>query len=426
MFNNAFLYNDQGSLVYEDAARLKALFLFYTGKGPDPNSPTALPALGNVTLVDEITDKVTGEVYRVGDWVYIPPARTEGLSTSSTVCLVVQVWRDNIEGDKLGFTGCWFLRPEQTMHKATHVFMENEVFQTHHMIHYSVAEISGRAVVLHIRDYVRGKPKGYDVGDVYVCESKYVEPGKVYQKLKGAEKLTPEGIVEREVPLELYETPIVPKKVPSIWHEQAAPKDKGKKRKSSVGMDDVVVVDKATKVWNFWFNSQSTKVLKKESPGKAISGFPNLSNSTSRSSLAPLHAIPQHMTQSASAFPRAVSLPISESLDEGVRREFDQFGNGLHSVKWFGAPPGPYGAEGAGALHSLDYLVRERNQVEEQPAVTMEGVEVDKREDVVEVLGVRLEVDESVPGVEEVWAPVNDILNGLADTWLQAASLLSH
>jgi hypothetical protein len=247
MFNNAFLYNDQGSVVYEDAARLKALFLFYMGKGPDPTSPNAFPALGNVTLVDEIKDQATGEVYRVGDYVYIPPAGAEGLSTSSTIMLIVQVWRDNIEGDKLGFTGCWFLRPEQTMHKATHVFMENEVFQTHHMIHYGVGEISGRAIVLHLKDYVRGKPKGFDIGDVYVCESKYVEPSKVYQKLKSL--VMPEGVQELDVALELYEMPIVPKKVPSIWHEQATAASKGKKRKSSVGAgDDIAVVDKAAKV----------------------------------------------------------------------------------------------------------------------------------------------------------------------------------
>jgi hypothetical protein len=119
------------------------------------------------------------------------------------------------------------------------------------------------------------------------------------------------------------------------------------------------------------------------------------------------------MTQTASVFPRALSLPVTDMLDERTRDAFDQFGNEKHSVKWYGAPPGG-GVEHAPLMHSVEYLAMERE-------MAMEGDDVVMHENVafvgeeaggdVEVLGVRLEggVEQSV---EEKWAPVNEILHG--------------
>lgn len=83
-----------------------------------------------------------------------------------------------------GFSGCWYLRPEQTVHKAQMKFMDNEVFKTNRVAHYSVQEIQGKCIVLFVRDYIKGKPRGFEMKDVYVCEQRYTEQGRHHSKIK--------------------------------------------------------------------------------------------------------------------------------------------------------------------------------------------------------------------------------------------------
>jgi hypothetical protein len=126
-----------------------------------------------------------------------------------------------------------------------------------------------------------------------------------------------------------------------------------------------------------------------------------------------------------------VSFPLIDFLGG----TFDQFGN-EHSVKWYGAPPASGGFGGqAPLMHSLDYLVYERNYPIEEAA--FEPMAFGEEEEVVageqEILGVRIEAG-GEQSIEDKFAPIETILNGmllinlillgLADTWLTAAKMI--
>lgn len=114
--------------------------------------------------------------------------------------------------------------------------MENEVFKTNHLVNYASTDIIGKCVVLFLKDYVRGKPAGFDIKDVYVCESRYIEPSKTFAKIKTWATCLPEKAKDREIKLELYDAPLVPNRVNSIWHEAVPEK---RKRKSVPLENDV-------------------------------------------------------------------------------------------------------------------------------------------------------------------------------------------
>ena len=174
-------------------------------------------------LVDVI--EFNGESYRVGDYVYV--ANPEA-STRPTIIQISETWKQT-KSDEQGISGYWFLRPEQTVHKASHKFMENEVFKTTNIVGHKVQDIIGRAYVLFIKDYIRGRPKGFNIEDVFVCESRYVEPGKTFAKIKNWSTCLPEKVRHQELDLILHDTPLIPAKVPSILNEA----EKARKRKIS-------------------------------------------------------------------------------------------------------------------------------------------------------------------------------------------------
>lgn len=79
-----------------------------------------------------------------------------------------------INSQSFGVRVCWYFRPEQTVHKSHAKFMPNEVLKCSQFENYTENEILGRCLVLHVKDYVRGKPKNIAMEHVYVCESRYI------------------------------------------------------------------------------------------------------------------------------------------------------------------------------------------------------------------------------------------------------------
>jgi chromatin structure-remodeling complex subunit RSC1/2 len=122
-------------------------------------------------------------------------------------------------GSSQGFNACWYLFPENTIHKATTKFMEKEVLKTGHHENYLCSEIIGRCWVLFIRDYIRGRPKGAVEKDTYVCESRYNEQNKTITKIKHWPSCLPEAIRSIELELVEFPAPIVPNRVASALVE---------------------------------------------------------------------------------------------------------------------------------------------------------------------------------------------------------------
>ncbi|KAJ3209525.1 hypothetical protein HDU67_006153 [Dinochytrium kinnereticum] len=181
----------------------------------------ALPA-ETVTPVSTLElFKKDGQEYRTGDFVYIvnpvepekptigqimsifptpPPRKPPTIPPTSTI----------------SFTANWYLRPEQTVHKATAKFMENEVLKSNRTETYTTDEVVGKCWVLFVKDYVRGRPKECkgEMKHVYVCESRYNDQAKSSARIKQwNSKLFDED-------LEMYPTPIVPVKVNSVFAEE--------------------------------------------------------------------------------------------------------------------------------------------------------------------------------------------------------------
>ncbi|KAJ3046530.1 hypothetical protein HK097_000773, partial [Rhizophlyctis rosea] len=203
MTSNAMEYNTKGSDVYQDAVDLEAFLEKIFGRGSprkETNERTELESLS-----------VNGEVHTPGDFVYIANPLSP---TQPTICCIQEIWaRGSGQQRREGVTVTWYLRPEQTVHKATQRFMEKEVFRTSEKKDYYASEIVGRCHVLYVRDYIRGKLKGAKPEDTYVCENRYDDKAKQYAKVKDWNSGLPRSARGREVDLDLYPSPIVPNKV---------------------------------------------------------------------------------------------------------------------------------------------------------------------------------------------------------------------
>jgi chromatin structure-remodeling complex subunit RSC1/2 len=126
MVANAKQYNAEGSQVWEDACEIDYLCSRALRRGGG----------GERTMSMEWQ----GQRIAVGEWVYVDNPNTPAKPT------VVQVF--DVKEDGRHFTGNWYLRPAQTVHKVTAKFMENEVFKTPHMQTYEVSDVVGRCAVL--------------------------------------------------------------------------------------------------------------------------------------------------------------------------------------------------------------------------------------------------------------------------------------
>ncbi|CAG8568286.1 9276_t:CDS:2 [Ambispora gerdemannii] len=202
MFENAKTYNAEGSQIYQDAVQLQKLAQKLTGVKSNSSNSEDLEAL------EEIIYK--GETYQIGDFVELVNKLD---STKPNLGHIYRMWKD--AKGKEGIYVCWFYRPEQTVHQANRLFWENEIFKTNTFHDYSINDVIAKCFVLQPKDYQRGRPKGSEGKNVYLCESRYREVGKYYSKIKFWDKIIPEGARVGRPELELYPEVKVIKKVPS-------------------------------------------------------------------------------------------------------------------------------------------------------------------------------------------------------------------
>ena len=178
---------------------------------------------------------LTLDIQMLGDGVLIQNLNDP---TKPIIGLIYEVWTDDAETQ--GFTANWFLRPEQTVHKASTKFMENEVFKTNHTEHYTVKDIEGRCAILYVRDYTRGRPPGFTFENTFVVESRYNEQAKNFSKIKNWSVCLPDSLKNVEPDLELFSAPIVPVRVASAFAEVLAKRE----AESSVDYSDVEIPEK--------------------------------------------------------------------------------------------------------------------------------------------------------------------------------------
>ncbi|KAJ3266147.1 hypothetical protein HDU77_002278 [Chytriomyces hyalinus] len=218
MVRNAKTYNVEGSQIYKDADKLFAYYKQLIAKYVRTGSvaPAASAAAGKMENVPrgegEPVENVTvaGEVYNLGDFVYIVnPVDAK----KPTIGQITAMYKSPTDESSLFFKANWFLRPHQTFQLASSKFMENEVLRTNRIETYPTSDIVGRCWVLFVKDYLRGKPKGADMKHVFACESRYSIEGKSTAKIKLWQSKFPEP------DLVAHAVPIVPVRAPLFKDE---------------------------------------------------------------------------------------------------------------------------------------------------------------------------------------------------------------
>lgn len=132
-----------------------------------------------------------------------------------TVAQIFRTWKD-MEG-RVWINACWYYRPEQTVHWVEKKFYPDEVVKTGQYRDHSIDEVLGKCFVMFFTRYSRGRPKGIDetTTPIYVCESRYNETEKHFNKIKTWKSCIPDEVHNQDYELEAFDKQRPLKKVPS-------------------------------------------------------------------------------------------------------------------------------------------------------------------------------------------------------------------
>ncbi|KAF9200282.1 hypothetical protein BGZ49_009503 [Haplosporangium sp. Z 27] len=208
MFENAKLYNAEGSRVYLDAEELQHLFWKTIGKNGRGRMTKGKRARKHDNELPEVTHQ--GEVYRVGDFVHLQ----NDSSSKPTIGLIFSIWQD--EKGVQGLDAVWFLRPEHIVHPYASRFYPSEVVKASGVHEHLVTDILERCFVLQTKDFIRGRPDNWKEGQsVYVCEQRYNDSYKSVSRIKNWASCLPHGHKPGDIQLNYFPQPLVIKKLPS-------------------------------------------------------------------------------------------------------------------------------------------------------------------------------------------------------------------
>ncbi|CAD6455982.1 271e07f5-cccd-47fe-956c-933b6659c509 [Sclerotinia trifoliorum] len=208
MFDNAKAFNEEDSEVYNDAVFLQneaRALAEHEKNRPDEDFASED---GRIPL-KEILYK--GEVWKVGDWIHIINLNDV---TKPVVGQIYRTWRD-IEGQDW-INACWYLRPEQTVHRYDKHFYENEVVKTGRYIDHKIDDVVDRCFVMFFTRYFKGRPRNFPADkEIYVCEARYNEHAFKLNKIKTWASCVPDEVREKDYEMDLFDTPRPMKKFPS-------------------------------------------------------------------------------------------------------------------------------------------------------------------------------------------------------------------
>ena len=137
--------------------------------------------------LEEIT--VRGKNYYIGDWVMLDNPND---SSKPTVGQIFKLW-STPDGRKW-LNACWYIRPEQTVHRVDRLFYKNEVVKTGQYRDHLVDEVVGKCYVVHFTRFQRGDPAIKIDGPLFVCEFRYNENDKAFNKIRTWKACLPEEI----------------------------------------------------------------------------------------------------------------------------------------------------------------------------------------------------------------------------------------
>ncbi|CCG83751.1 protein of unknown function [Taphrina deformans PYCC 5710] len=201
IFTNAQFFNEDKSEIHKDAtyilgqldaiinteiARPDAEFVNMDTQEKFSNQSGSMVKLSRVA-VSKILQR--GEEYKVGDWVYLENPND---AANPIIAQIFRTWQ-NSEG-QYWINVCWYYRPFQTVHRADKLWYEKEVVKTGQYRDHSATELIGHCYVMYVTKYVRGRPKEWTgtEDDLWVCENRYNEEAKTYNKIKAWKSCVPD------------------------------------------------------------------------------------------------------------------------------------------------------------------------------------------------------------------------------------------
>lgn len=134
-----------------------------------------------------------GTTYKIGDWILIYNSNDV---TKPTIAQIFRLWHTS--DGRRWLNACWYLRPEQTVHRVDRLFYKNEVVKSGQYRDHLVDEIVGKCYVCHFTRFQRGDPDMEIEGPLFVCEFRYNESEKVFNKIRTWKGCLPEEIRDVE------------------------------------------------------------------------------------------------------------------------------------------------------------------------------------------------------------------------------------
>ncbi|KAJ1963328.1 hypothetical protein H4R35_007260, partial [Dimargaris xerosporica] len=189
-----------------------------------PTPPETTETKRNEAELDHLTSfVVNGRSIEVGDFIHAVNDDDSNLPHVAQVNAIT-----GLNGKPFELQIIWYVRPDQTSHTPSRMFMEHELFRTKTILPLPVDQALEQCYVLPYPDYIRGRPANMAPNaSVYVCASRYDERTKIFKPIKNWGSVIPaqvrgtKGLPSDDpnnwVP---FDQPIVPKKVPSSFRFQ--------------------------------------------------------------------------------------------------------------------------------------------------------------------------------------------------------------
>ncbi|KAH3682558.1 hypothetical protein WICPIJ_006470 [Wickerhamomyces pijperi] len=191
MLGNAKVFNEDTSPVYQQALDFERMFRSAIDEElARPDSEYIQSDSLRIPL-DRL--EVNGIEYKIGDWVLISNPND---ANKPTVAQLFRIWET--EKGQRWINACWYLRPEQTVHRVDRLFLENEVFKSGQYRDHPCEEIIGHCFVSFFTRYQRGTPAFQLKGPMFICEFRYNDNDKNFNKIRTWKACLPDEVRDQE------------------------------------------------------------------------------------------------------------------------------------------------------------------------------------------------------------------------------------
>lgn len=131
----------------------------------------------------------------IGDWVLL---KNPNDPSKPIIAEIFKLWRT--EDGQEWLNACWYFRPEQTVHRVDRLFYKKEVMKTGQYRDHVIEDIVSKCYVIHFTRYQRGDPEFPVDGPQFVCEYRYNESDKIFNKIRTWKACLPEEVRDIEEP----------------------------------------------------------------------------------------------------------------------------------------------------------------------------------------------------------------------------------